>query len=65
MCSESVEITPNLWCGARFAEDMKMSCRHYSRQAQYFVRVTGAEVEFPWRLARNARSSSGSELVTF
>ena len=39
MCSESVEITPNvLWC-----EDMKMSCRHLLWQVQSFVLVGGVE----------------------
>ena len=46
MCSESVEIIPNVWCGANFAEGVKMSCRHFSWQAQYFVRDGGVEVKF-------------------
>ena len=36
-------------CGANFAEDMKMSCRHFSWQAQNFVRVGGVEVDFSWQ----------------
>ena len=46
-----VEITPDVWCGANLAEDMKMSpCRHFSLQAQYFVRVGGVEVELSWQV---------------
>ena len=44
MCSR-LEIIPNMWCGANFAEDLKMSCRH----SQYFVRVGGVEVAFSWQ----------------
>ena len=52
VCSESAEIVPNVWCGANFADDMKVSRRHFlsrrrtlcvevefSRQAQGTVRL--------------------------
>ena len=35
-------------CAANFA-DMKVSCRHFSWQAQCFVRVGGVEVHFSWQ----------------
>ena len=39
----------NMWRGANFAEEVKMSRRPFSRQAQYFVRVGGVEVELSWQ----------------
>ena len=39
VCSERVEIIPNVWCGANFVEaHMRWYC-HFSWQAQYFVRI--------------------------
>ena len=39
VCSERVEIIPNVWCGANFGEaHMRRYC-HFSWQAQYFVRA--------------------------
>ena len=38
-CSERIEITPNVWCGASFVEAYSyMICYcHFSWQAEYFV----------------------------
>ena len=39
VCSERVEIIPNVWCGANFVEaHMRRYC-HFSWQAQDFVRA--------------------------
>ena len=39
VCSEWVEIIPNVWCGANFVEaHMRRYC-HFSWQAQDFVRA--------------------------
>ena len=39
VCSERVEIIPNVWCGANFVEGhMRRHC-YFSWQAQYFVQV--------------------------
>ena len=39
-----------LWRGAKFAEDMKMPCRHIIvAGVVLFVRVGGVEVHFSWQ----------------
>ena len=38
-----------MWRGANIGEDMRMSRRHFSWQAQYFVRAGGVEVPFSWQ----------------
>ena len=47
MCSGRVEIIPNVWRGAKFAEDTNMIEQVMSSLflAKYFVRVRGAGVE--------------------
>ena len=53
MCSGRVEIIPNVWRGAKFAEDTNMIEQVMSSLflAKYFVRVRGAgvEVKFSWQ----------------
>ena len=45
VCSERVEIIPNVWCGANFVEaHMRCYC-DFSWQAQYFVRVRRVDAE--------------------
>ena len=39
VCSERVEIIPNMWCGADFVEAYMRRYCHFSWQAQDFVRV--------------------------
>ena len=40
VCSERVEIIPNVWCGANFVEAHMRWYGHFSWQAQYFVWVS-------------------------
>ena len=58
--SERVELIPNVWCGANSAEDVKMSCRHFSWQAVLVVVLWcgGVPQKFSTRVSRPARVSS-------
>ena len=58
-CPERVEIIPNVWCGAHFAEDMKLSHRHFSWQAHHCVHVGCIEVELSLQAQGIARLRFG------
>ena len=47
-CAQNVPLKSFqiVWCGAILAADMKLSRRHFSWQAQCFVRAGGVEVNF-------------------
>lgn len=62
LCLERVEIIPNKWCGATIAENMRMSSRHFSWQALYFVNVGGITV---LQTGREFWGAVASELANF